>query len=259
MAKAVLSWINHVDAAATILTASDTAGDLSISNVADAIVGRRHRTTDLTSWGQADFGANKTVGLVVLVFARDQTMPTAGTIRHQFDPDGGTPGTGATHDSTAISTGVIDGYGYHIYKPATAFSARYWRWTYAITGVTFVDLGRAWAGEAWQPTFNIVLGYDDEWGDRSRVVAAERSGAEFVDERAKQRFFAFGLNALSASEKDEIREMQRLVGVSGQIIFIKDPDSPAKDTVLGRLAASTPIRHSFIPIYSKAFTLRESL
>ena len=73
-----LSWVNHVDDSATVLTADVTAGDLSISNVADSIIGRRHRTTTLTSYGQADFGSDKTVGIICLVFPRDTPIPTTG-------------------------------------------------------------------------------------------------------------------------------------------------------------------------------------
>lgn len=259
VAKIGLGWVNHIDAAATVLTASQAAGDLSVSNVAHPVIGRRWRTTSLTAYGQADFGADKTIGVVALRFPRDTTFPTAGTVRHQFDADGGTAGSGAVHDSTAISIGTADGYGYHVYILPSSVTARYWRWTFDVSGVDYVDVGRAWAGELWRPTYNIAFGYGDEWGDLSRVTVAERSGAEYVDQRSRQRMFAFGLEALSQSERDDLREMQRIVGMSMQVLFVKDPESPAKETLIGRLAQSTPILHRDLPIYSKAFTIRESL
>ena len=259
---ALLSWINHVDDAATVLTASHTAGDLAISNVADSIIGRRHRTTTLTAYGQADFGADKIVGTVALVFPRDTAIPVAGTVQHTFDANGGTPGTGAALDSGAVAIGTADGYGYHVYKPTNAVTARYWRWTFNVSGVSFIDTGRAWAGEAWQPAFDIAFGYGDEWADLSRVSSAQRSGAQYVDERARRRLFGFALNALSESERDEIREMQRIAGISKQVLFIKDPASPAKETVVGRLAQTTPILRPHISstaLYAKLFTVTESL
>ncbi len=255
----LLSWANHVDVSGAVLTASASAGDLSISNVADPIVGRRHRLTSLTGWGQVDFLTNKTVGLLALVFPRDTTFPTSGTIRHQLDADGGTAGAGAAYDSTAVAIGTVDGYGYHVHQLATPVSARYWRWTFNVTGVSYIDVGRAWAGETWSPTYNIAFGYADEWSDLSRISVAERSGAEYVDERPRQRVFAFGLEALSEAERDDIREMQRLAGISKQILLVKDPANWDTETVLGRLAASTPILHRDLSIFSKAFTIRESL
>lgn len=258
---ALFSWVNHVDDAATILTASHTAGDLSISNVADSIIGRRWRTTTLTAWGQADFGADKSTDIVSLRFPRDTTLPTAGTVRHYFDADGGTPGTGAAHDSTAIAIDVTDGYGYHVYKPATTVSARYWRWTFAITGVTFIDVGRAWAGEVLEPTHDVAFGYGEEWFDLSRVSAARRSGAQYVDEMARQRIMAFSLNAITAADRATVRDMDRLTGISGQILFVLDTATATTETVLGRLARVTPITRPHITtaaLYAKNFQIVES-
>lgn len=261
MAVPILSWVNLIDASAVVLTASDTSGDLSISNVADTIIGRRHRTTVLTAYGQADFGSNKTIDVVALRFPRDTTFPTSGTVQHEFDADGGTPGTGAAHDSGAIAINTTDGYGYHLYKLSSPVTARYWRWNFNVSGVTFIDTGRAWAGEVFEPTINVDGGWSDDWADLSRVAAADRSGAEYVDSRPRQRVMAFGYSALSASERDTMREMQRLSGLSGQVLFCLDPDNPSVLTNIGRANRTTPILHRrlSIDLYSKAIAIRESL
>lgn len=258
MAVSGISWVNHIDAVATILSASQSAGDLSISNVSDPIIGKRWRTTSLTAYGQADFGSDKTVDFLALVFPRDTTFPTAGTITHTLDADGGTAGSGVAHSSGAVSIGVTDGYGYHLYKLSASVTARYWRWTFNVSGVSFVDVGRVWAGEMFVPTYDPALGYGDEWADLSAVSGAQRSGAEFVDNGPRQRMVAFGYEALDAAEADEIREMQRIAGLSGQVMFCKDTTAPSKETILGRLAKATPILHR-LPVYTKAFAIRESL
>jgi|GEM_PF-3100109 len=255
----ILSWTNHVDASAAILSASAAVGAMPVANIADSRMGRRWRTATLTAYGQVDFGSDKTVGVVALRFARDTTFPTAGTVQHQLDADGGTAGAGAAYDSTAVAINTADGYGYHVHVPASSVAARYWRFTFNVSGVSFIDTSRAWAGEAWSPTYNIAFGYGDEWEDMSRMSQAERSGAAFVDPRNRQRLFSFGLEAMSESERDDIREMQRIAGVSQQVLLVKNSDSPAKETVLGRLDRSTPILHPNLPIFSKAFLLKESL
>lgn len=254
--KILLSWVNYVDDA--VIAASSEAGDGAASNLASPIIGRRWRTTSLTAYVDIDFGADKSVGVLVLRFPRDTTFPTAGTVTHALDADGGTPGAGAVY-SNAAAIGTTEGYGYHVHIPATAQTARHWRFTLNVSGVSFVDVGRAWAGAAWRPDFNIGLGYQDEWMDLSRVSASDRSGAEFADERARQRAFAFGLNALDETERDDLRELQRIVGVSKQLLLVKDPASPSRETLLGRMGRTTPIQHPEIPIYTKAFELRESL
>lgn len=256
----ILSWENHVDATASVLTASHAVSTMPIANIADPKMGRRWRTQTLTAYGQVDFGSDKTVGVVALRFSRDTTFPAAGTVQHQFDADGGTPGSGAAYDSTAVAINTAAGYGYHVHVLSSAVSARYWRFTFSsVTGVSFIDTSRAWAGEAWSPTYNIAFGYGDDWKDLSQKTEAERSGAEFVDPRNRKRQFAFALEALSESERDDIREMQRIAGISQQVLFVKNSDSPARETLLGRMARTTPILHPNLPLYSKAFTLQESI
>jgi len=257
---ALFSWVNHVDLSAAVLSSSGHAGDLAPSNLADTIIGKRLRLSSITGWAQADFGSNKSIEVLALAFPRDTDFPTSGNIQWQCDADGGTPGTGAAYDSTAIAIGAVDGYGYHLH--VATVTARYVRFTFSgITGLSFVDIGRMWAGEKFTPTYDVVGGYDDAWGDLSITHVAERSGAEYVDPRPKQRLYAVGLEALDEDERDSVRELQRIAGTSGQILFCLDPDSFARETVVGRLRDSTPIRHRLLSqqLYMKAFAIRESL
>ena len=262
MANSLLSWNNLVDGASVSLSASSYAGGLAPVNVADPIVGKRCRLTSASEWVQADFSTDVTIECLAVVFSRDTTFPTSGTVRHQLDADGGTPGSGVAHDSTAISVGAVDGYGYHLYVPSAAVTARYWRATFSGSGLSFIDIGRLWAGdEAFRPGINIAGGYDEAWGDLSQISVAERTGAEYVDSRARQRSFAFGLNALSQAERDTLREMGRIAGSSGQVLFCLDTANFDKETVLGRMAITQSIRHVALSnqLYQKAFAIRESL
>ncbi len=260
MAAAIFSDVNEVDGAATVLTASSEAGDLTISNVANPIIGRVHRTTVLTAFGQADFVTDKTIDVAALIFARTAGLPLAGTVQHTFDADGGTPGAGAAHDSGAIAIGTADGYGYHVYKPSASVTARYWRWTFAITGVNFIDTGRAWAGAVFQPGVDINFNDPDDWGDLSVISQSVRSGAEFIDTRPRQRRMGFGLSALSDSDRISVRDIKRRIGNSKQILVVKDPASFAKETILGRATVTAPLLHRGTSVlYATTFLIRESL
>lgn len=258
-AKILLSWENHVDGTTAILTASQSAGDGAVSNLANPVVGRRWRTTDMAAYVDIDFGADKTVDVLALVFPRDSAFPGLGSLSHTLDPDGGTPGAGAAWSSGAVAIGLVAGYGYHVQMPPASVTARYWRFAFNTVGVPVIDVGRAWAGSGFRPEYNISYGYEDRWDDLSRVSASARSGAEFVDSRARQRSYAFGLDAVTDSEKSTVREFARITGISSQVLFVKDPDNPATETLLGRMVQSTPIRHANIGIHQKAFALRESL
>ncbi len=261
MAKALLSWTNLADASGVVLSASDQAGDLSPSNVVDPIIGRRLRVT-ITGWLQVDLGANDSMFFMALRFPRDTPLPTAGTVQHQLDADGGTPGAGAVYDSGAIAINTSDGYGYHFHLPSSAQTARYARVTFNITGISFIDVGRFWlGGEAFRPTFDVSGGYEDRWEDLSLISVAERAGAEYVDERARRRLMAFGFDALSQAERDTLREMNRLAGTSQQILFCLDTDTPETETVLGRMSQTPAIQHRALSqqLYRQAIEIRESL
>lgn len=251
------SYQNHIDDAVTTLTASSTAGNMSISNLTDPRVGRRWRATDANCYGQADFGTNKSIDVVALVFPRDTAFPT-GTIRHCFDANGGTPGLGAVYDSTAIDIGLVEGYGIHVLRLPSTISARYWRWTYVLTSA-FVDTGRAWAGEVWAPAVNFSWGADDLWEDLSSVTSSSRSGADFVDIKPRRRLFGFALEYLSDPEALVAREIARICGISKQMLVMKDPDELATDSIIGRMTKVNPITNVRWPIKATAYEVRESL
>lgn len=245
-----------------MLSSSGHAGDLAPSNLADPIIGKRWRTTSLTGWAQADFGSNKSVDVLAFAFPRDTAFPTSGKVTWTLDADGGTAGSGVAYSSGAVDIGAADGYGYHLHVPSSSVSARYVRFTFSgVSGIEFIDVGRLWAGRKFVPTYDVAGGYEEAWGDLSITHVAERSGAEYVDPRPRQRSYAFGFEALDSDERDEVREMGRIVGTSQQVLFCLDPSKFSRETVIGRLSASLPIRHRALTsaLYMRAFTIRESL
>ena len=263
----LFSWINHVDRSGASLSASQTAGDLTPSNMAKPQVATPWRTTSLTAWGQVDFGADVAIGCVALRFRRvnGSVPPTTGTVQHQLDADGGTPGTGAVYDSTAVALNVDAEYGYHLTVPSSEQTARYWRFTFAVSGVTFIDVGRAWAGPIFQPKHGIGFPHSDVWFDRSAVSAALRSGVEWVDPRAFQRAIGINLGAVEEDEKASARGLMRTAGVSGQMLFCLDAataDNRKFDTIIGRREQNRALVHA-VPsgpkLYSTTMTIRESL
>ncbi len=251
------SYINHIDALATTLLASSSVGTNDIVNVADPRVGKRWRVASPGGWGQADFGSDKPIDFVALVFPRDTTLAT-GTVRHMFDAASGTAGSGATFDSGAVDIGLANGYGYHIYRLPSPISARWWRFEYVLTSA-YADTGRAWAGPLWQPSCNINYGDSDVWDDLSTVTASRRSGAEFVDAKPRQRNFAFGFDALTPDDILTAREMQRLTGVSSQVIVVKDFAACSTCSILGRISKLNPILAAHPHLYSQSYQIRESL
>ena len=264
---ALFSWTNHVDRSGATLSASSTAGDLTPSNMAAPQIAIFWRTTSLTAWGQVDFGADVSIGCLALRFHREGSSvpPETGTVQHQLDADGGAPGTGAVYDSAAISINCDADYGYHLHVPTTAQTARYWRFTFDTPDVPFLDIGRAWAGNAFQPTIDVGYPSEDAWGDRSVVTATGRAGVEWVDSRSFQRVFGISMGAIDETDRESVRSMFRAVGLNGQILFCLDPstaDGRKRDTIIGRRTQNRSLNRtvpSSPPLYSTSLSLRESL
>lgn len=257
MGKIILSWVNHVRDTQTELSASEAAGVLPVMNVADPRVGKRWRAS-LNAWGQADFGGDVTCGVFALRFPRDVALP-GGTVRHLLDEDGGTAGAGAADDSGAIPLGLADGYGYHVWRPDAARTLRTWRFQYAASGVLAVDTGLAWAGPAWQPKINVSFNLADTWRDLSRITESQRSGVDFVDEGPRRRLIAFSLDRLDETEAATMADMARIAGISRPVLAIIDPDDAPRQTIIGKLTETTPLRYPKFDIRSKVFEIKEDL
>ena len=234
MALPVLSVTNHVDGNAVVISASDTAGDLSPSNVANSIIANRWRTTSLTATLDVDFGANVAIGVLALCFPRDTPIPVSGTVRHQLDPDGGTIGTGATYDSTAVPVNTASRYGYHVVLLTAEVNVRYWRVTFNLSGVDFVDVGRAWAGPVYRSTYGLALGDTDTWVDPSLKQTGVRSSAEYVDPLSLRRLKRDAFVAVLNSERAEVRDLLYDAGTNAQVLFVSDPDSTSTESMIGR-------------------------
>jgi hypothetical protein len=252
---------NLADATSTLISATDTTPQLPLRNLQDPRLGRHTRLLSRTAWLQFDFGVNTTIGIVCLQFARHTDgMPLAGTVRHTFDADGGTPGAGAVHDSGNVPIGTYEGYGYHHYEPSAAVSARYWRVTFDVSGVSYIDPGRAFAAAPFIPGATVAIEYEDFWEDMSRVARGERSQAEFVDSRVSLRSLRFDLNSLEKEDRNTLREIIRRAGISQQILIVLRPlDADAgREVIIGRRRQNSPIRHRILDLYANSWTIGES-
>lgn len=258
MADFNLSYINHVDADATLFIASSgIALGLPASNLKNPNPGKRCRATSTTATVDLDFGSNVSVDVLALLFSRDKPFP-GGTVQHQLDADGGTIGTGVAYDNTS-SLGLTKGYGTHADFPPSTITARYWRMTFVATGVSFFDIGRAWLGPLYKPEFNVDVGYSEKWIDLSRKERAKRSSDTFIEEGERLREASFGFSAVRDAHRTDLREMERVIGTSKQVLAFIDPDVPSTEMILGRMEETNGLRHrpDASTLYEATYRLRE--
>ncbi len=274
---ALLSWINWLDRASAVITADGQAGSLGPTRLAEAQIRARWRSAPgvVTPQLDVDFGASREVGIIALAQPDDAGgvdadgeprgwMAGTDTVRHRLDVT--TPGAGAVLDTTAIAGGWRAGYGMHIHQPVAPLTARYWRCNLDAASLAsvpgFVDLGRAWAGPAWQPSRgNIEYGFGETWADGAEVSRNARSGLEFVDLGPRQRVLSFGFPVLTEADGAQIRELQRIAGLNRQVLFVPFPGAGAEKAapVIGRLTEVQPITLPSFARYAVTFQIRQSL
>jgi hypothetical protein len=90
----------------------------------------------------------------------------------------------------------------------------------------YIEIGRLVVGQAWQPANNFDIGGTPLSYDPKDVVAETDYGYSFTDRRSRSAPRLFSLQFTAASHReilDGIAEIQRLAGLSGDVICCLDP------------------------------------
>ena len=257
MANAILGFTNLVDAAGTVLSASNPVSGLDAANLSTPIVQQVYRAQSGNGWFQADFGASKSIGVVAFECWRNGlVIGAADTVRLQLDAV--TPGAGAVYDSGAGASSIVPAFGYWLAFFATPKTARYVRITIA-SAASYFQVGRLWAGPALQPTRNFAYGWGREWDDASVVTKAPKSGIRIRNLGPKFRTLSIAFNALASADADSVEDGDVLTGISAQMLVCIDPAAPARKTIIGTPAKASPIVQAQFPVFQKAYTIEEDL
>ncbi|WP_152045509.1 hypothetical protein [Aureimonas psammosilenae] len=147
----------------------------------------------------------------------------------------------------------------------TDVSGRYWR--IAITDSNdagYIDIGRIFAGPAWQPEHNFSWGASLGFETRTAIETA-LDDAEFFDEREPRRVVRFTLNYLDASEGyGRALELTRRAGISKEVFVVSDPADEGnglRRNFMGRLNQLSPLEAAMWmnggPNHSMAFEIKE--
>jgi len=236
-------------------------------------------------WRRVGFAAPNGTGRTFLVFAvlgqgaggavdawGAQLVPGTSPLGYRATegaPAGDGPGVGRAFLGPAEAGGWQPGYGVHVRALAAPVQARFWRADFWGAGQGFIDLGRAWTGPAWRPSRNgartggINADWRWEYRDGSEVTRNPRSGIEFVDAGPRQRAASFGLRLTSDEDAAAVREMTRVAGQGGQVLFVPrlSAGQPAlgQEAMIGRLERLDPLAQPFFRVFDAAFTVRATL
>lgn len=274
MTNCAIGYVNRIDATGVTFSASAEVAIDPAQNVADSQVGKRWRILAITGTLSVDFLSAVSMDVFSAFQPWDAEHTARGwnmlsatdTVRWKLGSTvGGTDG----YDSGSIACNIAAGYGAAVHVAPATKTGRYLEFSFnAASYVTkavpqsFTDWGRLWAGPLITPTYDSIRDISDEWRDLSEISIAPRSGVEFVDVLQQQRALSFEIGILSEAEgRDTFKELGRVAGARGQVLFLPAPASSYLPTeaILGRLERTAPIVHPAFSIYSRAFAIRQSL
>lgn len=285
MTNAVIAYGNQADVAA--LSGGSWTSSLPLANLQDRRLGRVARTSNLLTAStkfDADFGGTRLFRTIALVnhnlslsaqyrirlsTAADFSTSVADTgwlgVWPTVYPLGSLPWGSPSWWSGRYSAEEVAGYtGALIYVLPTSTNARYLRVEFNDAGNAdgYLDLGRLFAADGWQPTRNMVYGASLAWEDPSEIQEA-LSGAEYFNERSKRRVARFGLEAMTENEAlARAFDVQHQVGVTKEVLFVWDPGDSThslRRRFLGRLRTLSAIENPGPDRWRTPFEIKELL
>ncbi|TAL43999.1 MAG: hypothetical protein EPN89_14775 [Methylovulum sp.] len=124
----------------------------------------------------------------------------------------------------------------------------------------YVQAGRLLLGQALTFDVNYDLGATMRWVDDS-IISRAISGALYADRRKKRRKFTFQSSFISDNQAfEDLFEMQRLLGIYGEVLVIPDADDTLngfRRNFLGHIVTLDPIEHYKLDLNKQAFDLEE--
>lgn len=126
----------------------------------------------------------------------------------------------------------------------------------------YVEMGRLFYSDAWQPTINIEYGSNFSYKNTTTVTEAYDT-SEYFDIRRQKRVMDITFGRLTEEEAfQKMYTLQRMQGISKEILVAyNQQDTPQQyaQTFLGRSQQLDPISHPFIENYSTSLSLLEIL
>lgn len=253
--------LSPVDSDAASLGVSSAVSTLPASNLQNMQPKRKWRSSGLTEYITADFGAGGAACNGLALVGHNLTGAATLRLRGKATPD---VTVSSTVDTTAVSAWPATG------KPAVvdwpqhlswlswsnSTALRYWRLDIAdgANPAGYLQAGRLVLGRYWQPTINFDLGGMPLAHDQRDVQVVTDYGETFTDRRTRSapRRFALQISAADRREVlDGIAEIQRLRGLWGDVICLLDPAATTdfhRHSMQGVFSA--PQEHRIVPQFT---------
>lgn len=240
-----LSYLNYVQYADTLITASTAATSLPAPNVkGTSPYSDFWQSTSTTAQLTIDWGSDLPVDDIALV---GLTMTAGDTIRLRLSDEAHGASSGNKLDTGVYDPDVVSWYDAVFYPLAATLSARYLRVNFVFNSMADQGFGRCggvWVGPSLLPDVGVPVGsYADDWVDVSEVSTAKYSGKKYVLPLPAMRAVSFGLAALSETEMAFVKDLKRLCGVRAPVLFIRDPTRATlnQEGIIGLIEKTEPL------------------
>ena len=286
MANIIIGYNSRVDSAT--LDGGAWSATLPQSNLQNRIISKVARTTTdaiASATINVDLTAPYAIGAVALIA---HNISTSGLVRVQGDDanDFATPlyNSGWVEVWTngiipealleweddnfwlgTLSAATRAGYRVpYINLNAAKTVARYWRIEVDdTTNVdTYIQIGRLFMSDYWQPAHNYVYGAQMSFEDPTNI-AVSVGGQEYFDARSRYRIHRIRLEFVSEADAyAEAFELQRIVGVSGEVLIVPDSADTTNGVMrnfVGRLRSLSPITISPNNLFALDLDVKELL
>ena len=258
------------------LKGSTSSGSLGINNLKTMSLKEVYRAADASSvYIEVDFGKSEKINLFALIghsgssrsFARVRASNILSDLMSNPTFDSGdvpfrSHQTGYDNTWASLVTdeeyGALDKNLFFQYFPT--INMRYWRVDISDPNSTYLDIGRLYVANAWQPATNMNYGGGLGYIDPSRK-ARTKSNEIISNERQQYRYVDFSLSFSNEAEMyDNAFEVDRRRGRTKDVLFIHDPDAKhqlQRRSIYGTMESLQSIVNTNYNIYEKTFRIEE--
>lgn len=282
MTKTLIGWRNRMGTGAT-LSGGSWVSNLPLANLLTterAEVARSTNDATASTKFTVDFGQARTIRALALL---NHNLSLTGSWRVLLGTTSGAGdiytsawqaawfipfGTGADEwESNAWWGAQNDEYTGHPYIAPLLLAQNYsTRWlTIEIDDTAnpdgYVQIGRVFAGEAFDPEFGPAYGLKQGWKDASKVETND-SGAPFFDQQRSLRTVAFDLPYVGLDDSAILYEFQRRSGTTREVMYIPDRhdyQECQRYGFVGRLSELQPQSYNFYRAKALSISLEEWL
>lgn len=282
MANALIAYNNRVDGAT--LSGGSWLSGLPLNNLKDRQIGKVARSASaLTTATQfdTDIGEDKTTRVIALI-GHNLSLDATIRIRGGNDPAFATtdidtgwlevwpavyPSETLDWEASNFWSGKylaeeISGYTLtHVDDLGAVYRSRYWR--IEINDPTnssgYVQIGRAFFGQAWQPSINLLAGASIGWEPNTQVQSA-LSGGEFFKRYNPTRVARFTTRHTEDEGMANAFEIQRRMGIDGEVVFVWNPDDTVhsiRRRFVGRLRSLSQLEFPWVDRTQTGWEIKE--